>query len=92
MAVPVIGFSSILTTVLSASLRSGHLSADSTKSSVLISSTFFVSPVANCTKDPLVKLFCAVVLVEVFLGDSGGEVTALTRFRAPSGLGSAEVR
>lgn len=42
--------------MLGSNLKAGLLSADVTKSSVLISSTLFNSPLANCIRDPLLKL------------------------------------
>lgn len=85
VAVPAALFS-IFTTVLSASLSSGLLSADAMKSSVRMSSTRLSSPLSNRMSEPLVKLPGIVLLLMVFFGDLGGEMVAASRLRPSIGF------
>lgn len=80
VAVPVCGLSLILTTVLSANLNSGLFSAEVIKSSVRMSSTLRISPLASCIRDPLAKLPGTVLLFNGFFGDRGGDITFDSRF------------
>lgn len=77
------GFSSILTTVLSASRSSGFLSADRTKSSVRMSSTRRSSPVSSCIREPFAKFPGTVLLFVLsvgFVGVEGGDNVLAMRF------------
>lgn len=80
VTVLVIGFSSILITVLFSNLSSGLFSADKTKSSVFISSTFLRAPFANWIKDPLEKFTGTVLLLKDFPGDCGGDTVEGIQF------------